>query len=317
MRAFVIVGRETFEVLTFIHDMADSHIYTPIKPRQSSKMSIRGIDYAIHEWGERAAPLIVFLHGFLDCGSTLQFVVDRLERDWRIVAPDLRGFGDSHGDVHAYWFPDYLADLDALLEHLSADSPARLVGHSMGANIAGLYAGAFPERVRAFVNLEGFGLPDSDPKDAPARYRQWILGGRAGQRFLRYPNFAALADRVAERNPLMGRAEAEYVARCWAIEEGDAVVLRADPLHRLKNPVLYRRAEAEACWSSVTADILLVAGGASEFAAGASAITGAGRLGPAFQRASLEVIERAGHMLHFEAPTAVAGLIEAFFAPHL
>jgi pimeloyl-ACP methyl ester carboxylesterase len=297
--------------------MADAHIYTPVKTRRSSKLSIRGIDYTVHEWGQADAPLIVFLHGFLDCGPTFQFVVDRLERDWHIVAPDLRGFGDSHGDVHAYWFPDYLADLDTLLTDLSPDLPARLVGHSMGANIAGLYAGAFPERVRAFVNLEGFGLPDSNPADAPARYRQWISGGRAEPRFQHYPNFAALADRVAERNPLMGRPEAEYVARCWARENGNAVELRADPLHRLKNPVLYRRAEAEACWHLVTADVLLVAGGASEFAGGANVISGAESLGLTFEGASLEVIDGAGHMLHFEAPATVAKSIEAFFAPHL
>ncbi len=297
--------------------MALSHIYTPVAARRTSDIPIRGIDYAVHEWGEADAPLIVVLHGFLDCGPTFQFVVDKLKRDWHVVAPDLRGFGDSHGSVHAYWFPDYLADLDALLERYSPDAPALLVGHSMGGNIAGLYAGAFPERVRAFVNLEGFGLPDSDPADAPARYRQWISGGRSEPRFADYPDFAALADRIAERSPAIGRPEAEFVARCWAREQGGAVVLRADPLHRLRNPVLYRRAEAESCWQTATADVLLVAGGQSEFAAGADAEVGAGSVGLPFSRASLEVVDNAGHMLHFEAPATLAALIDGFFGQHL
>ena len=76
-------------------------------------------------------------------------------------------------------FPDYLADSARLLQAYSPDAPARLVGHSMGANVASLYAGTMPERVSALVNVEGFGLKDSDPGEAPQRYRDWLTSGRS------------------------------------------------------------------------------------------------------------------------------------------
>src|SRR5580658_808948 len=116
----------------------------------------------VTRWGpppsESVSP-VVLLHGWLDCGETFQFLVDALERDWPLAALDWRGFGRSGWAGDGYWFPDYLADLDGLLALLSPSRPARLVGHSMGGNVASLYAGVRPERVRSVVNLEGFWLP--------------------------------------------------------------------------------------------------------------------------------------------------------------
>ena len=88
--------------------------------------------------------------------------------------------------------------------------------------------------------------------------------------------------------------------------------LRADARHKLPNPVLYRRAEAEACWRAITADILLVSGGASQFARSA----GQHRRNVWPDAESVE-IAGAGHMLHFETPTELAVAIEAFLSKHL
>lgn len=297
--------------------MTESDIYSEVRPRREKKVRIRGVDYALSEWGEPEKPLVVWLHGWGDCGATCQFVVDRFDNDWHVVAPDFRGFGDSRTDAVAFWFPDYVADLDALLEILSPTEPVFIVGHSMGGNVGGLYAGIRPERVRAFVNVEGFGLPDSDPGDAPARYRRWIEASRAEQRFTTYPDFVALAERVRKRNPKMTAAAARFVAERWAEERDGRVVLRASPQHRLPNPVLYRRAEAEACWKNVTAPVLLVAGGTSDILTAIDPHAGGDSLSLPFPGAVSEVIPNAGHMLHFEAPEALAGLIERFLTPHL
>jgi pimeloyl-ACP methyl ester carboxylesterase len=132
---------------------------------RSARHRLRGVDYHVTEWGNADSPLLVFLHGWGDAGSTFQFVVDELKDDWFVIAPDWRGFGETRLEAESYWFPDYLADLDALLEIYSPDAPVRLMGHSMGANVASLYAGVMPERVAVVVNIEGFGLLDSKPED--------------------------------------------------------------------------------------------------------------------------------------------------------
>ncbi len=289
--------------------MTNENVYKPLRPRTVRELSVRGARYAVNEWGDADAPLIVYLHGWGDTGSTLQFVIDLLESDWHVVAPDWRGFGRSEIECTSYWFPDYLADLNELLSIYSPGEPVRLAGHSMGANVAALYAGAMPERVAALVNIEGFGLPDSDPDDAPRRYREWIESRELA--FSEYTGYEALAARIRKRNPHMSAAAAGYVAREWAERGSDGIVrLRADPLHKLPNPVLYRRAEAEACWRAITASSLLVVGAESRLAE---------RLpqGISLPGAKRIVIDEAGHMLHFEAPEALAAVIENFLQPTL
>lgn len=280
--------------------------------RQTRSITIRGVEYCINEWGDAAAPLLFYLHGWADTGSTFQFVVDAFKSDWRVIAPDWRGFGRSSHRSPAYWFPDYLADLHALLEIYSPDEPVRLLGHSMGANVCSLYAGVMPERVSAIVNIEGFGLTDSDPGDAPARYRDWLEAGRSPPKFSSYPDFDSLASRIQKRSPLLGDARANFVAREWAVEIDGMVRLRADPNHKLPNAVLYRRAEAEACWRNISAEMLLVSGETSSFA---ERVDGVDVL--PFPARHAAVIPGVGHMVHFEAPERLAEQIEAFLQKYL
>lgn len=278
--------------------------YSPRQARRTSQRRIRGVDYAVHEWGNDDDPLLVYLHGWGDTGSTFQFVVDELSRRWFVVAPDWRGFGRSAAGARTYWFPEYLADLDGLLSAYSPATPVNLIGHSMGGNVAGLYAGVMPDRVAALVNLEGFGLPESDATEAPARVRRWIELERRRPPFGSYDSFAALARQIHKKSPGMRATQAEFVAREWAAAAADGSVrLRADAAHKLPNPVLYRRAEAEACWRRVTARVLLVVGRDSPYAA---------LLDMPFPRQETRWIEAAGHMLHFEQPAAVARAIEDF-----
>jgi pimeloyl-ACP methyl ester carboxylesterase len=287
-------------------------IYHPVVAARSSTLPVRGIEYCVNEWGDVDAPLFVYLHGWADAGSTFQFVVDSLAADWRVVAPDWRGFGRTVHRSEAYWFPDYLADLHEILNHYSPDAPAKLVGHSMGGNVASLYAGTMPERVSAVVNIEGFGLSDSDPEDAPQRYRHWLEASRDGPVFSTYSSFESLADRIRKRNPDLGARAANFVARQWACEDGELVRLRADPNHKLPNPVLYRRAEAEACWRNISARMLLIAGDRSPFAAQFGKIDEL-----PFPNSHSATLSGVGHMIHFEAPDRLALEIEQFFTKPL
>ena len=170
-----------------------------------------------------------------------------------------------------------------------------------------------PKKVCAFINVEGFGLTETEPDQAPQRYRDWIESSREKPAWSAYESIDALAKRIAKRNPNMGDTRASFVASEWAYEdEAGSVTLRADPNHKRPNAVLYRRAEAEACWRQMTADILLIAGSDSPFA---------DQFGSAaslpFPNARSVTINGTGHMIHFEQPEGLAGEIRNFFANHL
>ncbi len=289
--------------------------YQPRRAMREVRHRVRGVDYRICEWGDPGRAPVFFLHGWGDVASTFQFVADELDEKIRIVAPDWRGFGKSGQSGPAYWFPDYLADLNALLDIYSPDEPVTLVGHSMGANVAGLYAGALPDRVAAFVNIEGFGLAPTDPSTAPENYRRWIERGRVGERFSTYSSYADLAARLIGRNPRLTEARALFVAEQWARVDQDGVVrLRADAAHKLPNAVLYRREEAEACWQAVTARVLLVTGAETDFRPAIKSWLDPDPTRHPFPGAPTEVVPNAGHMVHFDAPEALAAILSRFLA---
>src|SRR6187431_1591886 len=105
------------------------------------KVTVRGLSHRLTWWGERTANPVVLLHGWMDCAETWQFLVDALPPEWSCVAPDWRGFGGTEWPQDGYWFADYFADLEALLDIVCPEGQVRLVGHSMGGNVASMYAG--------------------------------------------------------------------------------------------------------------------------------------------------------------------------------
>ena len=140
-----------------------------MRPSASLTIPVRGLAYHVRTWGDPDAPKLFMLHGWMDVGASFQFLVDALQREWLVIAPDWRGFGLTAWAADGYWFADYVADLDALLDHFAPDEPTRLIGHSLGGNVVMLYAGARPQRVARVVSLEGFGIPAESPAVAPAK----------------------------------------------------------------------------------------------------------------------------------------------------
>ncbi len=245
--------------------------YAAAVPHRDETLVLRGVPHRLLRWGPASDDPILLLHGFLDCAETFQFMVDALPRDWSFVALDWRGFGGSGWNDAPYWFPDYLADLEALLDLLqhaggANPRPLRVIGHSMGGNVSSLYAGVRPGRFRWLVSLEGFGLPRMSADETPKRYATWLDELRKGVKSSRYESLAQLAMVLKRRNPRLPAANAAFLARAWSRPRADGgVELRADPWHRLTNPILYRREEAEACWRRADLPMLLVVGAESEF----------------------------------------------------
>jgi pimeloyl-ACP methyl ester carboxylesterase len=289
--------------------------YLPARRPEFLSRELRGLRHHFTRWPGLQAelPPIVLLHGFMDCGATFQFVADEMSPARTLFAPDWRGFGRTDWSPQGYWFPDYLADLDAMLEWIAPGTPVDLVGHSMGGNIAMIYAGVRPERVRRLVTLEGFGLPGAPAELAPDRYRDWLGQWREPEPAAVFPGLAVFAGVLRKRNPRLSPAQAGFVAEAWAEPLVDGRVrTRFDPAHKRVNPVLYRRAEVEACWSRIEAEVLYVAGAESDFAA---RLQGAGdpeAMRRWVRRLHPRVVAGAGHMLHHDQPAAVARLLDEF-----
>ena len=300
-------------------------MYQVIKPSRSSTLPMRHLNYHVRHWGPdtSALPTLVLLHGWMDVGASYQFTVDALQHERRIIAPDWRGFGLTTGaPVDHYVFADYLADLDQLLDHYAPGEAIDLVGHSMGGNVAMMYAGVRPERIRRLVNLEGFGLNATTPQQAPQRLAQWLQELRklrAGELDLKgYPSAEAVAQRLMKTNPRLDSGKAHWLAQHWAEEDatGQWHIL-GEAAHKVINPTLYRVEEANALYAAITAPVLSVQASDDSLA---QWYKGAYTLQEYHQRLahvphcrSAEVAD-AGHMLHHDQPQAVARLMEDFLS---
>lgn len=286
-----------------------------MKPSESLFVDVRGLRYHCRCWGDPAAPQVLLLHGWMDVSASFQFFVDALRGEWRAIAPDWRGFGLTQwSGADTYWFPDYLADLDALLRHFAPTRPIPLVGHSMGGNVAALYAGVRPERTAKLVNLEGFGLAATDPAQAPGRYARWLEELGKPPRFRDYASFDELASRLQQSNPRLTRSRAQFLAQHWGGASPDGrVVLRSDPAHKRVNPVLYRVDEGKACWRRVAAPVLWVEGAESQTAGrlrmDATELEERKRC---FANLTVRTVAAAGHMLHHDQPEQLAAMVEEF-----
>jgi len=286
-----------------------------MKHSESLFFDIRGLRYHVRHWKGKTERKVVLLHGWMDVSASFQFLVDAMSQDWDVYAPDWRGYGlTAWSGADSYWFPDYIGDLDLLLERIQPDAPVNLVGHSLGGNVGGLYAGIRPERIARFVNLEGFGMPATRPDQAPARYARWMQELREAPSLRPYASYAELADRLQKNNPRLSRERADFLARHWGKDaEGGGVALRSDPAHKLINATLYRLDEARACWERVRAPVLWIDAAESETRTRMrlSAAELAERRG-AFGNLEHQTVPDAGHMLHHDQPEEVARLIEAF-----
>ena len=282
---------------------------------RSRFVGIRGLRYHLREWGNEGAPKLVLLHGWMDVSASFQFIVDALQGEWHVIAPDWRGFGQTEwSGADAYWYPDYLADLDAILRVVAPDQPVSLIGHSLGGNVACQYAGVRPARVARLVALDAFGLADSRPDDAPGRMEKWLLQLEAESAFRAYPGREALAARLQADNPRLMPEKAAFLAGHLGEPDGDGGIRMAgDPAHRRVNPVLYRREEALACWRRVTAPTLWIEPADPALRRRLGVSDEAHAEGKRCFRRFQEVeVPDSGHNMHHDQPEIVARIIETF-----
>lgn len=285
-------------------------------PSRTETLSLRGLRYQTRHWGAADAPRVFFLHGWMDASPTFQFVVDALQQDWHVIAPDWRGYGGSEWLGRPYWFPDYYADLDALLAHYSPDGPARLVGHSMGGSVAAIYAGLRPGRVAQLAVLDFLGLkPPPADQGAADTLSAWLDGVAQTPRLRAYKDTEQLARWLMAANPRLLPERASFLSQQLSRQRTDGQVeLACDPWHKIPAPHPYRIEDAMDCWRRVEAPVLqLVAeqGYVRQRFGGPDAPEFRRRIA-CFRQLRIETVMDAGHNLQHDQPGQVARLLEDF-----
>jgi len=296
-----------------------------MKPFRTQRVALRGLDHQVLTWGDPAAPKRFLIHGWMDVGASFQFLVDAFAREAFVIAPDLRGFGRSEWQPQGYWFADYIADLEALLDAFAPGEAVDLIGHSLGGNIVMQYAGIRPQRVRSVVSLDGFGIPKEAAHRAPRKYAQWLDALADPPRFGSYASLDAVADRLQKNNARLQRDQALFLAQHWAeaMPDGTARLL-SDPRHKLPFPAVYRMEEIYAIWREIVAPVLWVAAAQSDIPkwlaehpegeAPEDTLAAVRHRFTHVPNGRLVVIDDAAHMLHHDQPAQVAAAIEEFLA---
>lgn len=287
---------------------------------RSQFIRVRGLTCHIRHWGREGAPQLFMLHGWMDMSASFQFVVDCLQRDWHVIAPDWRGFGLSQWSAaDSYWYPDYLADLDAILQHYSPVAAVNLLGHSLGGNVATIYAGVRPQRIASLINLEGLGLPANTPQHMPGRYAAWLDELRHPPTLKGYASQVEVMRRLQKNNPRLSDARADFLSGYWAgLNAHGSWEILADPAHKKINPTLYQVEEALACWRAIAAPVLWVEAADSDLSKWADSREQArleiDRRIAVIPNVTVVRIPDAGHMLHHDQPQLLAAAIETFLA---
>lgn len=296
-------------------------LYQPRIESASQYLQVRQIRYHIRTWGKPQPdqPPIIMLHGWMDVSSSWQFIADELDAlgcTRHIIAPDWRGFGYSSPQrgTETFFFPDYLADLECIIDTLTPAHAPDLVGHSMGGHICLLYGGVRPQRVRSITSLDGFGMPATNPQQAPHRLGKWldmVQQERSGKLDLHpYPDLAGVVQRLQKSNPRLPDDKAHWLSSRWSQqgEDGKYRILGA-PAHKVINPYLFRLDEALACYRSIQAPTLILKAAENRLHRWHD---GSYTLEKFIERMQnipdmrLQTIADAGHMLHHDQPAAIA-----------
>ncbi|HEY8494290.1 MAG TPA: alpha/beta hydrolase [Myxococcota bacterium] len=269
------------------------------------------------DWGNREAPLLVLVHGGRDHARSWDWVARALRRDWHVVAPDLRGHGDSSWAIGgAYTVADFVLDLANLVEALRADR-IHLIGHSLGGAVSLVYSGVYPEQVARLVAIEGVGPPPQllarmRERKPWERMQDWVEQTRnlAARQPRRYPTLEAAAARMREENAFLSEEQALHLTMHGVIRNEDGTYSwKFDNYFRAFAPNRFDFEELRALWGRIACPTLLVRG--SDSWAGDPEADG--RI-QAFRDARSVAIAKAGHWVHHDQLDAFLDVVRSFFA---
>ncbi|PEQ10641.1 alpha/beta hydrolase [Novosphingobium sp. PC22D] len=253
------------------------------------------------DWGNTDAPPLILQHGGRDHCRSWDWVADELRRDWHVIAPDLRGHGDSQWSPEGHYGMDAFVYDFAQLVHTLGYEQVTIVSHSLGGNIATRFTGLYPDKVAKLVNIEGLGPPQDHPMQAGPtadRLREWIAGKRAasGRVPRRYDTLRAAYERMKAENSFLTDEQARHLTIHGASRNEDGTwAWKFDNYLNVWNATDIPYEEKTALWRDIACPVLLL-WGKDSFAASPA---GDGRLDN-FRDATLIEYEGAGHWLHHD-----------------
>ncbi|MHB8466623.1 MAG: alpha/beta fold hydrolase [Acidimicrobiales bacterium] len=283
------------------------------EPDRARFVHVNRIRLRVWEWGDEHAPAIICAHGAQDHGRMWDgFAPQLADLGYRVLAPDMRGHGDSGRISSGHVWGASALDL-ALLAR-SSGPPVGFVGHSFGSGQLMWVAAVWPELVRWVVSLDGLGPP-------PAAFADRDLGEavtsslRAASRALGPPRVYASRDEMIERrrraNPRMPREWLEHLVRHGAREVEGGFAWKSDPKFSVGFPGDFSLEHLQAEHALLTRPVLALTGGEHDTWSELSPAELEQRMAH-LPRARHQVIEGAGHYLHIEAPDAVLAEVRSF-----
>jgi pimeloyl-ACP methyl ester carboxylesterase len=269
------------------------------------------------DWGNPEAPPLILLHGGRDHCRNWDWVAERLRGDYHIIAPDLRGHGDSQWSPDGSYSPaSFIYDLAQLI-HQQKLAPVTIVAHSFGGNIALRYTGIYPETVSRLVAIEGLGpAPHLEAERAATpidvRMRSWVDGQRilSGRQPRRYASVDEALVRMREENRHLTFEQARHLTLHGITQNEDgSYSWKFDNYVRSITPIDMTGEEEKYLWGRIACPTLLVYGKESW----ASNPAEDGRIGY-FRNARVALFENAGHWVQHDQLEGFVREVRAFLA---
>ena len=278
---------------------------------QSRFFKSQGLQLHYADWGNEGAPPVLLVHGGRDHCRSWDLIARSLQPHFHVLAPDLRGHGDSDWTKGgSYSLTEYVYDLSQLIRHVSAHHVA-IIGHSMGGMVGLICAGTFPDRVSALVVLDGVTImPGAKSAPAHERIAKWAgqLDNLEEREPRRYRTIEEAAAQMRAHNKRLPPDLALHLATFGVRQNADDTYSwKFDPYQRARVPHRLSPEDHVSLWSRITCPVLLLH--AEESFLQSSETAG---LASYFQKARTETISGAGHWLHHDKPDEVLRSIRSF-----
>jgi pimeloyl-ACP methyl ester carboxylesterase len=267
------------------------------------------------DWGNPGAPPLILVHGGRDHCRNWDWVAEDLRRDYHVIAPDLRGHGDSAWSTSGdYSLNAFVYDLAQLI-HQQHLAPCRIVAHSLGGSISLRYAGVFPETVIKLVAIEGMGpspamMAERNVRGPVERMRHWVADTRKLSARIprRYATIEDAYHRMQTENRHLTEEQARYLTLHGAMQNEDGTYSwKFDNYVRAFSPSDFSAEDMQALWANIACPILLVNGKESW----ASNPEEDGRI-HYFKDARVIEFEGAGHWVHHDRLDAFLETVRGF-----